>query len=400
VKPYVENWNGVMNTFWTFGGGSGSSSQTNVPAGSRILDNVGSVSNALNRKLGRPNNQTYRVERYNRQRGSHVRSANDGSGVFTYLGQFAWMPYGSTPDVSVSAAVYNDCLSKLYEQVRGELDLSVDFIQWRQTTKMGSDAMTVLRKTRDAILSARKIERLIASSHRRDRESGYRWQRAYERRYRSDLSKKLADNWLQWQYGVKPLMNSIYGVVETFQKPQEPRVRIRARSKQLTTGTRNAGNLSGSGIDTKVHYVTSKRCEIVCEMAFAPHVIDDLARFSSLNPASLVWEMIPYSFVIDWVYDVGSYLRNVESALLYTNNFVSGRVTHTCRETGNAITKGVKNDGVWTTTVSSQGDYEVTYKQRAVLTSIPFPRAPRFEPKLGWQRLVSGAALLRQFIRR
>lgn len=123
-----------------------------------------------------------------------------------------------------------------------------------------------------------------------------------------------------------------------------------------------------------------------------------MSNFSSLNPVSIAWELMPWSFVIDWFYDVGGYIRNLETAMLHNSRFIHGYVTY-----GEKTDVKLKQHG----TVSVSGSKRIyaytggavrTMKDRAVLTSYPFPRIPVVSVDLGSGRLANAAALLTTFL--
>jgi hypothetical protein len=143
----------------------------------------------------------------------------------------------------------------------------------------------------------------------------------------------------------------------------------------------------------------SEGCRMKAQFSFTTSALDSLAGFSSLNPVSIVWELTPYSFVVDWFVDVGGYLRNFETACLYGSDFVAGYVDRSLiaevSETNSQHDRSA--DGSYFN-LETRGYTRVTKFQRTVLTSVPFPKAPRFDPKLGSSRLVSAAALLGQMV--
>ena len=49
-----------------------------------------------------------------------------------------------------------------------------------------------------------------------------------------------------------------------------------------------------------------------------------VSTYTSMNPASIKWELVPYSFVVDWFYDIGSYLRGCETSTIYSSVFKAG----------------------------------------------------------------------------
>jgi hypothetical protein len=128
----------------------------------------------------------------------------------------------------------------------------------------------------------------------------------------------------------------------------------------------------------------------------------ELARWTSLNPLSIAWELIPYSFVIDWFYDAGTYLRNLESALLYNNVFNGGYVSELYAYDGTERTQKyfTYKVGIYTRyyTNTARRSRKRNFV-RTKLLSYPLPRAPSISTDLSSARLLSAAALLRQLLK-
>ena len=127
-----------------------------------------------------------------------------------------------------------------------------------------------------------------------------------------------------------------------------------------------------------------------------------MARWTSLNPVSIAWELTPYSFVVDWFYDLGGYLRNLETGLLYNTRFKSGYKSELYLWESDEIapmggTHAV-GDNSWRIQACKQRTRRVQF-YRTKLTSYPLPHLPRLDAKLGSSRLLSAASLLTQKLR-
>lgn len=263
------------------------------------------------------------------------------------------------PLIAASTA-YNNALKELTDRVRGGLDLSVDAFQGRQTARMFS-----------------------AASQAEDLARGLR---------RSGIGKlKLIGSlWLQFQYGWLPTLSSVYGVADES---------LRYVANNLST-YRGNGSATDSDLynDTKGQFTVGVLCQRKTQVKIAVTVdnskVLDLARWTSLNPISIGWELMPFSFVVDWFVDVGSYLREAETALLYGRAFTGGFVS-TYRESKGTGTRISLPYGF------SVFDGEVKRVQfnRTVLNSFPFPQKPKLNFSLSSGRLLNAAGLLSQFLR-
>jgi hypothetical protein len=279
------------------------------------------------------------------------------------------------PAVTYDPSTYNNALGRLYDQIRGDLDISIDLAEVSKTKRMMADT---LRGMKTLATTFRKMRR----SNPRD------W----------------GNLWLEWTYGWKPLASSIYQAShKLIVGPQGPRffsVQGKANSIRELKVIAGDGKVTTRVIETSV---ISNRCRIRAKFAFTASALDSLAGFTSLNPVSIAWELTPYSFVVDWFVDFGGYLRNYENACLYRSDFVSGYVSEGYKaETfgfRSRYTPPPSNDATGTYSAESMTGFarEIGFRRYA-LSSVPHPRAPRFDPKLGVSRLLSAAALLGQFV--
>lgn len=114
----------------------------------------------------------------------------------------------------------------------------------------------------------------------------------------------LAKKRLEFSYGIAPLMGDIYAASKAFPPPTDLFVKASSRdfgTKEYVTSVVKAVE-QGS-------YVATHVVRLRLDMPF-------VASASSLglsNPALLAWELVPYSFVIDWFLPIGSYLENLSA---------------------------------------------------------------------------------------
>lgn len=284
-------------------------------------------------------------------------------------------PTGWAFDSNLWDLVYNQALSSLNDKLRGSLDLAVDIAQAGESRKMMRDTLKLLAYVRRHPVDA--LKKAFSDYQRKP--------------------KQLGSKWLEFQYGWKPLAQSIYD--SSLRVMSSPRHLMKAKSHSTEKESLSLIESSSNGFIHKSIGHLSQRCEIAVCMTHGTSGEQLLGEFSSLNPVSIAWEMIPYSFVVDWVYDVGGYIRNMETACLYGSQFLSGWVTFT----GEIET----TDTVYQSYVDSSnsyiqdrtGSFTRRYKSRSPLLEYPFPRAPRFRMDLGSGRMLNAAALLSQFLR-
>jgi hypothetical protein len=285
---------------------------------------------------------------------------------------------GFAPGIAVNGfdpTTYNTALGRLYDKLRGDIDLSIDLAEVHKTK-------TMMAKT------VRGMVQLATTFRKMRRSNPQDW----------------GNLWLEYTYGWKPLASSIYGAGhKLLLEPSGPRFMVAigsAHNSSTTISSTGNGNSTTKVVETTV---LSNRCKIVARFSFTTSALDTLAGFASLNPVSIAWELLPYSFVVDWFLNVGGYLRNFETACLYGTDFVDGYASQGWMAEVNGVmtrySPAAANDVTRTVSATSQTGWarEIAFS-RSPFAAVPFPKAPRFDPKLGSSRLISAAALLGQFV--
>lgn len=285
------------------------------------------------------------------------------------LGVFGSRLSDRLPTISWQRTLYyNRALSKLVEKCRGSLDLSVAVAESAETARM-LNAVERVRKFLDGVPPSKV---------------GFRW---------TQPLRELGTRWLEWHLAIKPLIQDVYGSIDEFLRHKVPSL-LEINSKAYG----QFGDVEVSKLypnDPKSVAVGSGVQGCYFAIRMKDHGGFDLKRWTSLNPASIAWELLPLSFVADYFYDVGNFLRNLETSLLYQTDFVDGYYTELYsvhyghREVG---PRGDTSTRVYFYDASAS--YDRTRFFRSVLSSMPLPRAPTFKLPTSWQQLVTLASLL------
>lgn len=283
--------------------------------------------------------------------------------------------------------LYNETLEKLADKVRGGVDLSIDLAQAGQTARMFN-----------AIDQVTSMAEAIGIDPRRRGSP-------LNRRMRTlDQIRAFGSKWLEYRYGWSPLLQTIYDCADSnVQITRNLMTKFRAVTVRGIPEYTSNLQLPLAGANPRVN--VKVKGKDVCEINISLKVRDgdfNLNQWTSLNPASILWELVPYSFVVDWFYDVGGYLRTLETAMLSRNDFVSGYIS-TLRAfdaTSEPFTGQFSDFGYQYDFIECWSSMSVTAFNRSLLPSYPFPRRPRFSADLGTGRLLNAAGLLSQFLGR
>lgn len=308
--------------------------------------------------------------------GSQFASAYYGPNWFdtTISGAFEMVAGTMIPSDMIQIAS-NRSYSEIMEKVRGQIDLSVDLFQSRQTKKMVTDA--------------------VSFANRMLLEDSWYLKREFLRFIRSP--KRWGSRWLEFQYGWKPTAQTLYDTGLKLMKQSSSLIRVTARAREFRSNT----EISKTSSTTTQRFIehTARSLRVV-NLQLSNSALQTLAGYTSLNPASIAWEMTPFSFVADWFFDFGSYLRNLESALVYSTAFHSGFETTTTKSTVRSVIAESASDPYYRKVGYRTGRWEQVTKTRSPQSSMPFPRPPHFNAQLGTGRLLNAAALLSQHFRK
>lgn len=124
-------------------------------------------------------------------------------------------------------------------------------------------------------------------------------------------SKEFSNRWLEFHFGWEPLVKDIWSTVNLLDSPF-PYKPFRGHGT-----ARYAWSGVTSRVDTTLHYhletsgksVKFTRCYGGFMMVTNPNLFM-ANQLGLINPAVVAWELVPYSFVVDWFTGIGDYLRS------------------------------------------------------------------------------------------
>lgn len=219
------------------------------------------------------------------------------------------------------------------------------------------------------------------------------------------LGQDLASNWLELQYGWKPLLNDIYWVMQKLGKDDLTNhlagriTSSGSKATQVTTQITKSG-IPSLKIGSKV--VTTKstvKYIIYWSVSSQLKLLASQAGFT--NPVALTWELLPFSFVVDWFLPIGPYLEQLSA--WGGLSFHSGcKVSFTRQYTVSALSWAAPHPANPNNIdVFGSGSYydEWIIMTRAKLTSFPSPVIPSVKSPFSTDHILNAMALLRVLTR-
>lgn len=234
------------------------------------------------------------------------------------LGSAGW----PASDITKAEAIALGNLFKAVKGVSSSFEGLTFLGELRQTTKMLRNPLKSIDEGIGKILRRKKF--VVTSRHpvtgriTRSKVNGY----ALSSFKKNDLlnGKTAAELVLQWNFGILPLYNDVKGIVRALdEKPLSLATRVRGYgeaesiSSQFSPDAYNESTVTiDSNIDVYSRVQVIYTAGILVE-ATAPDALKrlrDRGAFSILDVPATAWELIPWSFLIDYFSNVGDIIAS------------------------------------------------------------------------------------------
>lgn len=301
----------------------------------------------------------------------------------------AWVVLGPQQEANLASVTYNNALKDLYSKIQSsDLNLMLTVGERRESARMLENVVRAAGRIKTHV---RAIGKQLIRKLRKDS---------------TNPSLTAANLWLQYKYGWLPFYNDIYEATKWhFHLFSE--MQFRGKSRRKVEWRTNSSNVWVPNIKN----VYTHKCQylVIVEVGIANTDAYNLSRITSLNPLSLSWELMPFSFVVDWLVDIGGYLELMERSLGTGLSFKRGmvtqinHVTHTVEAAPAFSERMFYQGGGWYMYESFESrlnkcQREQITKTRSILSGFPRPNVPVFQVNMGAQRVISAAALVRQVL--
>lgn len=324
-----------------------------------------SISDNVRRRRPQGIELLFNGEAYNRQYNLTIRNTikqevRNGDGLLVsenlVLASQLYSAVGDQP----YRVVPPDLTGRLLSQIKNQkVNLAMSLAEYRQTASLFSD---VGKRVADAWKAVRRGD-----------------PRAIQRALGGRNRKRYASNWLQFQYGVRPLVGDLYASMDLL--ADRLRIPLPVRKVEVTATTLASGDSGTFGYSSKP-WAQSHQERWLCYYTVTSEGKKLGTSLGFTNPLLLAWELVPYSFVIDWFVNVGEVLGSLD-ALSGVDRSV---LYKTIRRQHWHSSSGVYGNG---------DEYygRQTYRQGPL--GVPSTIRLIWNPSLSWQRITSAVALLR-----
>jgi len=223
-------------------------------------------------------------------------------------------PFSFQPSTMVTEA-RNKAFLRLASQCSGvQFNAAQFFAERHQLADML--ASTATRVTQAALALKRADPKAFSRALSLPSSEMMAVQKGFKAVERTPAGKRLANHWLEYVYGWKPLLSDAFSAadlvakkVSDVQRPITGTMRSSAFLTRPVTVMATRGGLPHLTVDYYTTHSVRVRQKVV--YALQSEARSALAQTGISNPLLLGWELLPYSFVVDWFFPVGNYLESL-----------------------------------------------------------------------------------------
>ena len=142
------------------------------------------------------------------------------------------------------------------------------------------------------------------------------------RRQNQSVVERASAAWLAFWFGAAPTYGDIHDACQQISEPIPSNLNYEGRARRLIF--ERTGTLQKVELDGLFKVRTGAKLRLSNPNLYL------LNQLGLINPLSVAWEITPFSFLLDWAFDIGSFLEamsdfvGVQVELPYTNEKIMG----------------------------------------------------------------------------
>ncbi len=232
--------------------------------------------------------------------------------------------YGVSPSMILNSfsdeldAALNSARGEFLEKLGSSAELAVNLAERNQAMRMITSRLQQLARAANTLRKYGPVPFLQELTLDPDANQ---LKNARKRQKRWTKRKDVANTWLEYHFGWEPLVKDIWSAVDFLQKPI-PLGKVSATGRRVPLDTGHvkqtfSGNFFGTyAWTTDINVFRGGiKARIGGDVSVTNPNLFLANRLGLVNPALVAWELIPYSFVVDWFINVGDFLKSYTDGL-------------------------------------------------------------------------------------
>lgn len=212
-----------------------------------------------------------------------------------------------------------------------------------------------------------------------------------------------AKTWLEYTYGWKPLLKDVHDHAVALEKTANEHGLL-MRTAVATAKTEREKSrvvfVDANRIKATCKTWSTRRLRVVVDYKLPTGVVSVANTFGLTDPLSVAWEVVPFSFIVDWFYPIGKFLEGISSYnnLVFHRGYTSGSHKYFAKSTTEAgpTNPNWAGDSVLSIEVASFWNQLDSFSfGRTKLTSFPATPFPQFKDPRSIAHGISAVALLK-----
>jgi hypothetical protein len=206
---------------------------------------------------------------------------------------------------------------------------------------------------------------------------------------------------LELRYGWIPSLSDVYSAADTLSKRGKGDWRITAKATRKADSEYvyrleplPTTNFDACSVTAKVMRSAFVRIDAVPDN----ELLISLANVGVLNPLQVAWELVPFSFVVDWGWALGNWIESLDAMLGYTQCYTSTSFLVRADWEDTGLSK--EHTALSYTRNHYEGRKKLVYLNRSALSGVPLPTLPRIKDPRSYAHMANGLALLAQSLGR
>lgn len=143
-----------------------------------------------------------------------------------------------------------------------------------------------------------------------------RWLEKETKRGAKTFTKGTASLWLEYTFGWAPLVGDMYNAMDVLQQ-DFPIDRLKSSARAVRVGP---APFPGGGASPKDKLVVDMKvtCRVRADLEITNPNLLLLNQLGLINPAAVAWDLVPFSFVVDWFVPVAKFINSWTADAGYT----------------------------------------------------------------------------------